>query len=130
MISTNKHARRLAGMPHAQACWIDWAEDCAGLEQPVYTLYSYNSRILDVMPVTDDEYVISIDGADAAINYSRTTSKQVTFALREYLRDDLVQAVKRALTDVEMWGATRVFAVSDGVIALNGKLQDKYLYNA
>lgn len=116
--------RRLHYMPYAQAGWIDWTE--RDTLHPCYTLYSYSSEILTIIDMCDGTLVIDIAAATAVINYSRTTSKQVTMALREYMRDDIAQAVKIALTKTD---ATRVLVDASGVMALDGSEQGVYLYN-
>ena len=121
MENYNKYLRRcLSGMPYAQAYWIDRQEGDTGC--PVHSLYSYDSKICDIVEASDGVLVVSAEDAGAAINCSRTTSRQVTFALREYMRNDLLQAVKRALTKTD---TTRVLVDADGCIALNGTAQNQ-----
>ena len=123
MISNKQRIRRLAGMPHAQAYWIDSQENDTGC--PVHSLYSYSSKICDVVEVSDGVLVINTADADAAINCSRTTSKQVTIALREYMRGDLIRAAKRALTTTD---TTRVIVDAGGIIAANGNGTDRLFF--
>ena len=80
---------KLRYMPYAQAGWLQEKGNC-------FTMYSYSSRIFTVK--FDDTGVseISTRNADAAINYSRTTSIQVTMAMREIgLADDTIAKLKK-----------------------------------
>lgn len=124
MTNYNKYLRRcLSGMPYAQACWIDGQE--GGTGYPVHSLYSYDSKICDIVDTGGGVLVVSTEDADVAINHSRTTSKHVTTALREYMRNDLLQAVKRALIKTD---TTRVLVDANGCIALNGAAQGKVFF--
>ena len=83
---------KLRYMPYAQAGWIQEKGNC-------FTMYSYSSRIFTVK--FDDTGVaeISTRDADAAINYSRTTSRQVAMAMREIgLTDDTITKLKKWFT--------------------------------
>lgn len=124
MATYNKYLRRcISGMPYAQAYWIDGQEGGTGC--PVHSLYSYDSKICDVVEASGGVLIVSTEDADVAINHSRTTSKHVTVALREYMRNDLLQAVKRALTKTD---TTRVLVDADGCIALNGAAQGRVFF--
>ena len=96
--------RRLAYMPYAQAGWREGTPK----EFPTntffrHTLYSYSSKILrvsvNINKVTGCVVQIMVDthNADAAINCSRTTSRQVTAALREFFPSGMVHEIKAAL---------------------------------
>ena len=83
---------RLRYMPYAQAGWMQEKNNC-------FTMYSYSSRIFTVK--FDDTGVseISTCNAGAAINYSRTTSRQVTAAMREIgLTDSTIARLKKWFT--------------------------------
>ena len=83
---------KLRYMPYAQAGWLQEKDNC-------FTMYSYSSRIFTVK--FDDTGVaeISTRNADAAINYSRTTSRQVDMAMREIgLTDYTVTKLKKWFT--------------------------------
>ena len=69
-------ASRLRYMPYAQA---GWRRD--GYER--FTMVSYSSRIFTAQVTAFGVEEISVRNADAAINYSRTTSRQVTAAMQE-----------------------------------------------
>ena len=76
---TYKHVAvdaKLRYMPYAQAGWLQEKGNC-------FAMFSYSSRIFTVK--FDDTGVaeISTCNADAAIDYSRTTSRQVSAAMRE-----------------------------------------------
>lgn len=96
--------RRLAYMPYAQAGWKEGTPK----EFPTntffrHTLYSYSSEILRVSVNINNttgkvvQIMVDTHNATAAINYSRTTSRQVTAALREFFPSALVYEVKAAL---------------------------------
>lgn len=83
---------KLRYMPYAQAGWMQEKDNC-------FTMYSYSSRIFTVK--FDDTGVaeISTSNADEAINYSRTTSRQVSAAMREIgLTDDTIARLKKWFT--------------------------------
>lgn len=69
-------ASRLRYMPYAQAGWLR-----DGYER--FTMVSYSSRIFTAQVTAFGVEEISVRNADAAINYSRTTSRQVTAAMQE-----------------------------------------------
>lgn len=80
---------KLRYMPYAQAGWLQEKGNC-------FAMFSYSSRIFTVK--FDDTGVaeISTRNADAAINYSRTTSRQVTMAMREIgLTDYTIAKLKK-----------------------------------
>lgn len=68
---------RLHYMPYAQAGWLREKED------NYFTMLSYSSRIFTAQVTAFGVEEISTRNADAAINYSRTTSRQVTAAMQE-----------------------------------------------
>ena len=80
---------KLRYMPYAQAGWLQEKDNC-------FAMLSYSSRIFTVK--FDDTGIseISTRNADAAINYSRTTSRQVSAAMREIgLADDTIAKLKK-----------------------------------
>lgn len=92
--------RRLHYMPYAQAGWDDYTL----AREYVSAMYSYSSRILKACyedsksgkPVL---YAIDTRDAQAAINYSRTTSRQVSAAMQELgLSGSEIVALKRFFT--------------------------------
>lgn len=83
---------KLRYMPYAQAGWMREDDDR-------FTMYSYSSRIFTAK--FDDTGIseISTRDATAKINYSRTTSKQVTAAMREIgLTDAVIARLKKWFT--------------------------------
>ena len=83
---------KLRYMPYAQAGWMREDGDR-------FAMYSYSSRIFTAK--FDDTGVaeISTCNADAAINYSRTTSSQVSAAMREIgLTDATIARLKKWFT--------------------------------
>ena len=83
---------KLRYMPYAQAGWMQEKGNC-------FTMYSYSSRIFTAK--FDDAVVaeISTCNADAAINYSRTTSRQVSAAMQEIgLTDTTIAKLKKWFT--------------------------------
>lgn len=84
---------RLCYMPYAQAGWLREKED------NYFTMVSYSSRIFTAQITAFGVEEISTRNADAAINYSRTTSKQVTMAMREIgLTDSTIARLKKWFT--------------------------------
>ena len=80
---------KLRYMPYAQAGWMREDDDR-------FTMYSYSSRIFTAK--FDDAGIseISVRNADAAINYSRTTSRQVSAAMQEIgLTDATIARLKK-----------------------------------
>ena len=91
--------RRLLYMPYAQAGWIDTQQKDGTTASE---LYSYSSLIFTVSRrMIDGRQVVAgihTYGAKAASNCSRTTSRQVTAALRELnLSDSEVHSIKHYL---------------------------------
>ena len=83
---------RLRYMPYAQAGWQRDGDNS-------FTMYSYSSRIFTAKITDCGVEEISVRNADAAINYSRTTSKQVTAAMREIgLTDATITRLKKWFT--------------------------------
>ena len=96
---------RLRYMPYAQAGWI------REKESDYFTMLSYSSRIFTAQITAFGVEEISTRNADAAINYSRTTSRQVTMAMREIgLTDSTIARLKKWFTS----GAKHVTAVYTG----------------
>ena len=82
-------ASRLHYMPYAQAGWR--RED-----DNYFTMVSYSSRIFTAQVTAFGVEEINVNNADAAINYSRTTSRQVTAAMQELgLSGGEIAALKR-----------------------------------
>ena len=85
---------KLRYMPYAQAGWIDRPMQNGATASD---FYSYSSLIFTVYRAADG-MCISTENAKAASNCSRTTSRQVTAALRELgLEPAEVQIVKHQL---------------------------------
>ena len=83
---------RLRYMPYAQAGWMREDDDR-------FTMYSYSSRIFTAQITACGVEEISVRDADAAINYSRTTSRQVSAAMREIgLANDVIARLKKWFT--------------------------------
>lgn len=83
---------RLHYMPYAQAGWR-----CE--KDSRFTMVSYSSRIFTAQVTEFGVEEISVRNADAAINYSRTTSRQVTAAMREIgLTDSSIARLKKWFT--------------------------------
>ena len=86
-------ASRLRYMLYAQAGWIRERED------DCFTMVSYSSRIFTAHITASCVEEISTRNADAAMNYSRTTSRQVTMAMREIgLTDSTIARLKKWFT--------------------------------
>ena len=94
-------SRRLRYMPYAQAGWNDYSLPAA--KEYVSAFYSYSSRIFKACYKlgeggTPQLYAIDAKDANAASNYSRTTSRQCMAALRELgLCDKDIRGIKRYL---------------------------------
>lgn len=99
---------RLRYMPYAQAGWkwhtryADFGHDGKPLNEAIelncYAMYSYSSKIFtaEASSASAGIEAITTFGADAAINYSRTTSRQVTAAMQELgLSGSEIAALKR-----------------------------------
>lgn len=83
---------RLRYMPYAQAGWLREKDN-------YFTMLSYSSRIFTAHITSSGVEEISTRNADAAINYSRTTSRQVTMAMREIgLTDSTIARLKKWFT--------------------------------
>lgn len=98
--------RRLRYAPYAQAGWIDAIkyytdnENNGKLASYCKAMYSYSSLIFTAT-VNEKGIADMIDtqDAEAAVNCSRTTSRQVTLALRELgFSDAVIVALKRYIT--------------------------------
>lgn len=104
-------SRRLYYMPYAQAGWCDLQSG------ELHYMYSYSSRIFSAYTSSFGLEYISVRGADAAINYSRTTSRQVTAAMRELgLNGNEIAALKKFFTS----GGEIAVVTSDGGHWVNG----------
>lgn len=88
--------RRLRYMPYAQAGWDDYAL----VGERISAMYSYSSRIFKACYTKDGTlYAIDTRDAHAAINYSRTTSRQVSAAMQELgISGSEIVALKRFFT--------------------------------
>ena len=83
---------KLRYMPYAQAGWL--RED-----DNRFAMFSYSSRIFTAQVSSCGVEEISTRNADAAMNYSRTTSRQVTAAMREIgLTDAAIARLKKWFT--------------------------------
>ena len=83
---------KLRYMPYAQAGWMREDDDR-------FTMYSYSSRIFTAQITSCGVEEISVHDADAAINYSRTTSRQVSAAMQEIgLASDVIARLKKWFT--------------------------------
>ena len=83
---------RLRYMPYAQAGWMREDDDR-------FAMYSYSSRIFTAQITARGVEEISVRNADAAINYSRTTSRQVSAAMQEIgLANDVIARLKKWFT--------------------------------
>ena len=81
-------------MPYAQACWRD------SYSGNLKYMYSYSSRIFSAYTSSFGLEYISVRGSGAAINYSRTTSRQVSAAMRELgLNNNEIAALKKFFTN-------------------------------
>ena len=88
-----KVSARLRYMPYAQAGWV------REKESDYFTMLSYQSRIFTAQITAFGVEEISTRNADAAINYSRTTSRQVTAAMRELgLEGNTIARLKKWFT--------------------------------
>ena len=83
---------RLRYMPYAQAGWMREDDDR-------FTMYSYSSRIFTAQITACGVEEISVRNADAEMNYSRSTSRQVSAAMREIgLENDVIARLKKWFT--------------------------------
>ena len=86
--------RRLRYAPYSQA---GWRERKLGARESALEMYSYSSLIFTAtVNVNGDVTMIDTYDAKASADFSRTTSRQVTLALRELgFSDAIAQAIKR-----------------------------------
>lgn len=97
--------RRLRYMPYAQAGWKDYGittDHCKAM-------YSYSSLIFTAtLNVNGVVAMIDTCDAKASADCSRTTSRQVTLALRELgFSDAVAQAIKRYIASQPSGAAVR-----------------------
>ena len=93
-------SRRLRYAPYAQAGWIDYYSKCGTITDNGKAMYSYSSLIFTAT-VNASGGITMIDTYDAkaSADCSRTTSRQVTLALRELgFSDAVAQAIKRHIS--------------------------------
>lgn len=76
-------ARRLHYMPYAQAGWREERGSGCAANYVRLTMFSYSSAIFHVWYKDGALFTLDTQCVDAAINYSRTTSRQVTAAMQE-----------------------------------------------
>ena len=103
--------RRLQNAPYAQAGWIESEQICCSgrVRSVKHKMYSYSSLVLTVYEnyntATGElvQILVNTANADAATNCSRTTSKQVTNALREFFPSALVYEIKEALISTGLY---------------------------
>lgn len=93
--------RRLRYAPYAQAGWRD--RKTLGCNTAA-ALYSYSSKIATVwLDAYGTAYRVDTRECDAALNCSRTTSRQFALAMRECgLSDSVTMALKSALAGGDM----------------------------
>lgn len=95
-------SRRLRYMPYAQAGWKDYAVyDNYGITTDhCKAMYSYSSLIFTAtVNASGNVFMIDTYDAKASADCSRTTSRQVTLALRELgFSDAVAQAIKRHIS--------------------------------
>ena len=83
---------KLRYMPYAQAGWLQEKDDC-------FSMFSYSSRIFTAQITACGVEEISVRDADAAMDYSRTTSRQVSAAMQEIgLANDVIARLKKWFT--------------------------------
>ena len=83
---------KLRYMPYAQAGWLQEKDN-------YFSMFSYSSRIFTAQVSACGVEEISVQNADAAMNYSRTTSRQVSAAMREIgLTDATIARLKKWFT--------------------------------
>ena len=88
--------RRLRYAPYSQA---GWRERKLGARESALEMYSYSSLIFTATFDCGVLCDISTRDADAAINYSRTTSRQVSAAMQEIgLANDVIARLKKWFT--------------------------------
>lgn len=90
--------RKLRYMPYAQAGWID----CVNNTVEEHIFFSYSSEIFRLQRHRDSAseawggWIINRRFAKASMQFSRTTSRQVTCALREYgFTDNTIADIKK-----------------------------------
>ena len=92
-------SRRLYYMPYAQAGWRDYAvyNNCGITTDHCEAMYSYSSLIFTArVNASGDVTMIDTYDAKAKANCSRTTSRQVTLAMRELgFTDAVIMALKQ-----------------------------------
>lgn len=103
---------RLHYMPYAQAGWRVFGDIHKTME-----MFSYSSRIFTAKFDETGVAEIHTMEADAAINYSRTTSRQVTAAMRELgLNGNEIAALKKFFAN----GGEIAIVTHDGKQWVNG----------
>lgn len=103
---------RLHYMPYAQAGWRVFWDIHKTME-----MFSYSSRIFTAKFDETGVAEIHTMEADAAINYSRTTSRQVTAAMRELgLNGNEIAALKKFFAN----GGEIAIVTHDGKQWVNG----------
>ena len=108
-------SRKLLYMPYAQAGWRDLQSG------NLHAMFSYSSRVFDAYTSSFGLEYISVRNACAEINYSRTTSRQVTAAMRELgLNGDEIAALKKFFTN----GGDIAIITSDGKHWVNGDTRE------
>ena len=104
-------SRKLRYMPYAQAGWRDYQSG------NLHAMFSYSSRIFDACTSSFGLEYISVRSAYASINYSRTTSRQVTAAMQELgLNGNEIAALKKFFTN----GGEIAIVTHDGKHWVNG----------
>lgn len=98
--------RRLRYAPYAQA---GWRERKLGARESVLEMYSYSSLIFTASFDCGALCDISTRDSCAAMDYSRTTSAQVTKALREL-----------GISDRAIWALKRFFSAGGVTVVLLG----------
>ena len=95
-------SRRLRYMPYAQAGWRDYDvyNQNGTITDHCKAMYSYSSLIFTAtVSANGDVIMIDTYDAKASADCSRTTSRQVTLALRELgFSDAVAQAIKRHIS--------------------------------
>ena len=121
-------SRRLRYMPYAQAGWIDYIDNCGTITDSCKAMYSYSSLIFTAT-VNVDGAVTMIDTYDAkaSADCSRTTSRQVTLALRELgFSDAVANAIKRYISSnprgvvVKQYGRDWIDTATGEVVYMGG----------
>ena len=95
-------SRRLRYMPYSQAGWRDYDvyDQNGATTDHCKAMYSYSSLIFTAtVNASGDVIMIDTYDAKASADCSRTTSRQVTLALRELgFSDAVAQAIKRYIS--------------------------------